>query len=251
MGLPKLWGKDKSGSQGFVFSHVKTIYYNWASKILLKTKLDEMDALIDAKIAKAMMSNQQVNDANKVPTSALTYSMGQNISKNADDIAEINGKFLPQYYVSNFDTSPNGSNMCIMTGGRTNPEGKPSGIGGNNCCVIHYGNSNYEGQLAFGFGKNAIARRNKNGSAEWSPWDYVALKSDLPTLERIHCTFFNDTSLRGEISKDIVNAAFVAPVAYNSIGVKVKQVYRTGKTIILFGESFSNTDSLDISVICY
>lgn len=91
MGLPKLWGKDKEGNRGFAFSHVKTIYYNWASKILLKTKLDEMDALIDAKIAKAMMSNQQVNDANKVPTSALAYLMSQNITKNANDISDING----------------------------------------------------------------------------------------------------------------------------------------------------------------
>lgn len=91
MGIPKLWGKDKSGNRGFVFSHVKTIYYNWASKILLKTKLDEMDALIDAKIAKAMMSNQQINDANKVPTSALAYAMQQAITENANGINAING----------------------------------------------------------------------------------------------------------------------------------------------------------------
>lgn len=88
-----------------------------------------------------------------------------------------------------------------------------------------------------------------NGS--WTEYYSFATKSDLPTLERISCKYFNETSLRGEISKDVVNALFVAPIVYNSIGVKVKQVYRTGKTIILLGESFVNTDSLDISVICY
>lgn len=91
MGIPKLWGKDKDGNRGFLFSHVKTIYYNWASKILLSTKLDEMDALIDAKIAKAMMSNQQVNSTDKVPTSALAYAMSQNIAKNTTDITALNG----------------------------------------------------------------------------------------------------------------------------------------------------------------
>lgn len=93
MGMPKLWGKDKDGNRGFLFSHVKTIYYNWASKILLSTKLDEMDALIEEKVAKAMMSNQQVNATDKIPTSALAYAMSQNITKNTNDIAEINGSF--------------------------------------------------------------------------------------------------------------------------------------------------------------
>lgn len=32
MGMSKLWGKDSAGARGFVFSHVKTIYYNWSQK---------------------------------------------------------------------------------------------------------------------------------------------------------------------------------------------------------------------------
>lgn len=101
MGMPKLWGKDKDGNRGFLFSHVKTIYYNWASKILLSTKLDEMDALIDAKIAKAMMSNQQVNSTDKVPTSALAYAMSQNIAKNTTDITAINGSLDNTTFTTN------------------------------------------------------------------------------------------------------------------------------------------------------
>lgn len=90
MGLSKLWAKDSDGSRGFVFSHVKTIYYNWAQKKLLSTKLDEIDALIDQKIAKAMMSNVQVNDQNKVPTSALAYAMQQQITENEEAITGLN-----------------------------------------------------------------------------------------------------------------------------------------------------------------
>ena len=48
MGLSKLWGKDSSGDRGFVFSHVKSIYYNWSQKKLLSTKLDEIDESISS-----------------------------------------------------------------------------------------------------------------------------------------------------------------------------------------------------------
>lgn len=48
MGLSKLWGKDSSGARGFVFSHVKSIYYNWSQKKLLSTKLDEIDKSISS-----------------------------------------------------------------------------------------------------------------------------------------------------------------------------------------------------------
>ncbi len=112
MGLPKLWGKDSDGNHGFIFSHVKTIYYNWSQKKLLKDKLDEMDTLITENadaiaqrlvtntalntalanyVSKSMMSGTQVNDANKVPNSALAYAMAQTITQNATNIESLNG----------------------------------------------------------------------------------------------------------------------------------------------------------------
>lgn len=113
MGLPKLWGKDSDGNHGFIFSHVKTIYYNWSQKKLLKDKLDEMDTLITENadaiaqrlvtntalntalanyVSKSMMSGTQVNDANKVPNSALAYAMAQTITQNATNIESLNGR---------------------------------------------------------------------------------------------------------------------------------------------------------------
>lgn len=80
----------------FAWSHVKSIYYNWATKVLLKTKLDNMDALIDAKIAKAMMTSQNVNDTNKVPTASLTYAMQQTV----DQLGT--GKIATSKIVNNF-----------------------------------------------------------------------------------------------------------------------------------------------------
>lgn len=89
--LKTAWANLQDGlGNRFSWSHVKAIFYNYAEQKLLSTKLDEMDALIDEKIAKAMMSNVQVNDQTKVPTSALAYSMSQDISQNAQDITQLN-----------------------------------------------------------------------------------------------------------------------------------------------------------------
>lgn len=81
----------------------------------LKDKLDAMDELItqnaeaiaerlvtnealnealSSYVTKAMMSNQQVNDADRVPTSALAYTMAQNIATNANNISRVNSRFV-------------------------------------------------------------------------------------------------------------------------------------------------------------
>lgn len=94
--LPTGWIKmpgDNDETKRFAWSHVKSIFYNKAANILLKDKLDEMDRIIDEKIAKALMSNVQVNDQSKVPTSALAYAMQQSITKNTQDITNLNSDF--------------------------------------------------------------------------------------------------------------------------------------------------------------
>lgn len=83
-----------TGEKLHAWSHVKSIFYNKAADILLKDKLDEMDKLIDEKIKKAMMSNVQINDQNKVPTSALAYAMQQAITKNQNDITQLNSEII-------------------------------------------------------------------------------------------------------------------------------------------------------------
>lgn len=90
--LKTAWANLQDGlGNRFSWSHVKAIFYNYAEQKLLSTKLDEMDALIDEKIAKAMMSNVQVNDQTKVPTSALAYSMNESITKLNSDSYKLSG----------------------------------------------------------------------------------------------------------------------------------------------------------------
>lgn len=99
--LPTGWIKmpgDNDETKRFAWSHVKSIFYNKAANILLKDKLDEMDKIIDEKIAKALMSNVQVNDQGKIPTSALAYAMQQSITKNGQDIAKLNSDLAVSFY---------------------------------------------------------------------------------------------------------------------------------------------------------
>lgn len=103
----------------FTWSHVKTVFYDRAKNILLKKKLDDMDALISEHadaianklmtndafntaiadyVTKAMMSSTQVNDANHVPTSSLAYAMQQAITANANAITQLNSDLKVLYY---------------------------------------------------------------------------------------------------------------------------------------------------------
>lgn len=99
--LKTAWANLQDGlGNRFSWSHVKAIFYNYAEQKLLSTKLDEMDALIDEKIAKAMMSNVQVNDQMKVPTSALAYSMNESITKLNSDLEYTVGNNFISYISS-------------------------------------------------------------------------------------------------------------------------------------------------------
>lgn len=72
--------QDTSGVLGDVGASVSTqSLIDWIADQVL-TKL----------VKKADMSNVQVNNANKVPTSALAYTMAQNITTNANNITKLN-----------------------------------------------------------------------------------------------------------------------------------------------------------------
>lgn len=116
--LPTGWIKmpgDNDETKRFAWSHVKSIFYNKAANVLLKDKLDEMDKIIDEKIAKALMSNVQVNDQSKIPTSALAYAMQQSITKNGQDIAKLNNNLKVSYgsYVPVFSWSDDNSHPIV------------------------------------------------------------------------------------------------------------------------------------------
>lgn len=125
-GWLRLPNDPKDFKERFAWSHVKSIFYDKAKNILLKKKLDDMDALISEHadaianklmtndafntaiadyVTKAMMSSTQVNDANHVPTSSLAYAMQQAITANANAITQLNSEASSHLIASGSENS--------------------------------------------------------------------------------------------------------------------------------------------------
>ena len=63
MSLSKLWAKDENGYNGFVFSHVKTIYYNCKEKILLSDFLSALTS--NGEITEVKLVDELPSDASE------------------------------------------------------------------------------------------------------------------------------------------------------------------------------------------
>ena len=176
--LPTGWIKmpgDNDETKRFAWSHVKSIFYNKAANILLKDKLDEMDKIIDEKIAKALMSNVQVNDQGKIPTSALAYAMQQSITKNGQDIAKLNSDL--GYYITSEDdfshTLIGGAAQNITLNSKITLEQY------TRILFLNYPGSNDGALLAIAPGDKIITAFRNNGVWEEKSSHFIATKSDL------------------------------------------------------------------------
>lgn len=167
--LKTAWANLQDGlGNRFSWSHVKAIFYNYAEHKLLSTKLDEMDALIDAKIAKAMMSSVQVNDESKVPTSALAYSMSQEISQNEQNIAQLNSNLW--YTASDLNNLPNEVRFFKYPTNTPNAPSLSAGVG-----IRMYYDTNFSAQIAAGYGEDPKFRASVNG--EFRAWKSFTMSS--------------------------------------------------------------------------
>lgn len=75
------------------------------------------DQAMNKLIKKAAMSNQQVNDVNKVPTSALAYSMQQAITKLNGDLDEVAFYRGTKYLQADFKLGEQGYKLQIFSDG--------------------------------------------------------------------------------------------------------------------------------------
>lgn len=67
-------------------------------------------------VTKAMMSGTQVNDGNKVPTSALAYAMQQAITQNADAITQLNSEVRTKAFTVQSLVGPKDINTIVEPG---------------------------------------------------------------------------------------------------------------------------------------
>ena len=136
-------------------------------------------------VTKAMMSNVQVNDQNRIPTSALVHTMQTSISKNAEGIAGLNNNFQYKELTNDFDLNNalgkyrTDSSIII-----TSLKNKPSEIRNSGEATIDWYPANERNTygiqiMRWTYGNtHMIFTRNKIENT-WAEWVQYVTKSDL------------------------------------------------------------------------
>ena len=198
--LPTGWIKmpgDNDETKRFAWSHVKSIFYNKAANILLKDKLDEMDKIIDEKIAKALMSNVQVNDQGKIPTSALAYAMQQSITKNGQDIAKLNNN--TDILENRINNTKRADNIEVFADGcevgltsficHAETIGLPSSSYTSGTGLVL--KRKQENVMVLLFATNTTTALKCKNEGGWRDWKEYTTKSDLKVIKKANVQFSN------------------------------------------------------------
>lgn len=182
------------------------------------TKLVTNDALTK-KLAdymlKGMMSNTNVNNTGTVPTSALMYSMFEQINNNLGNTV----KYLRTDNIDNaaetlwpkIEESSSYDFTWIPETGEGVTKGAQARV------IGFYNNSNYESQMILSYLTSApvVQREKINGS--WGNWKVFATKSDLGDLITHRKTTGN--------TSDSGNITINRPEGYSLIGAYINSVY--------------------------
>lgn len=108
-------------------------------------------------------------------TAAELNRMEGGINDCANQINKLGGSVSRVYAteVKDLDNPP----AALILNTSPDPKGFPSKLGGNSCIVIqqNFGDKTYSAQLAFGFGSDKIAIRNRRNGSNWTDWKYVTL----------------------------------------------------------------------------
>lgn len=174
-------------------------------------------------VAKSMMSNIQVNDTDKVPTSALAYAMQQAITANANGITQLNNNFQYKELTNDFDLNNalgkyrTDSSIII-----TSLKNKPSEIRNSGEATIDWYPANERNTygiqiMRWTYGNtHMIFTRNKIENT-WAEWVQYVTKSDLGDLITHRKTTGN--------TSDSGNITINRPEGYSLIGAYINSVY--------------------------
>lgn len=85
-----------------------------------QTILDDIADLQDGKVDKtSIVQNTTVNDPNKIPSSAVTYGLQQQINAQNDNLAQLSGLKVEQFYVDQFTpVNKTYANRALLITGR-------------------------------------------------------------------------------------------------------------------------------------
>lgn len=145
-------------------------------------------------VAKSMMSNIQVNDTDKVPTSALAYAMQQAITANANGITQLNNNFQYKELTNEFDLNNalgkyrTDSSVIIAS-----LKNKPSEIRNSGETTLDWypasERNTYGIQIMrWTYGNTHIIFTRNKLENTWSEWVQYVTKSDLQHYPEVYLT---------------------------------------------------------------
>lgn len=119
-----LLASDTQGILGSIGTEVslQTIIDKLAEKIMRElVSNSSLTQTLANYMTTAMMSGEQINDGNKVPTSALAFAMNQAITQNKNAITQLNSDLYPTEVVDikNFADSIKSGVSCFLTNSNT------------------------------------------------------------------------------------------------------------------------------------
>ncbi len=119
-----LLASDTQGILGSIGTEVslQTIIDKLAEKIMRElVSNSSLTQTLANYMTTAMMSGEQINDGNKVPTSALAFAMNQAITQNKNAITQLNSELYPTEIVDikKFADSIKSGVSCFLTNSNT------------------------------------------------------------------------------------------------------------------------------------
>lgn len=127
-------------------------------------------------------------------TNAVISNLQTNNQTVLGAINEVNGS-LPAVGIYDLDNPPKKMIFSAMTGS-TNLPNNFSGANAVTVIQMNLGNDSYDSMIAFTFAVDKIAIRRKNGTKNWSKWEYFNTAEILSNL-----TTTNKSSLVGAINE--------------------------------------------------
>lgn len=207
---------------------------------------ESLTQILASYVTKAMMSNVQVNDQNRVPTSALVNTMQTSINRNAESITQLNNN------LRNVNTALNGSLLDyaknVSTFENVSTGGDTADLPNNNAryCVaniMHRVNSwfiSIEGR------DNRLYTNYNNGN-NWTGWQATALKSDLDkgqfvvkVEENIQKVITSQSDIvRGTLPSQMKDCAYAA-VGFSEVIDNELSIVVDGNSIIVSPKKTNN-----------
>lgn len=176
------------------------------------------------KLTNAVISNLQTN--NKTVLGAIN---------------EVNGS-LPAVGIYDLDNPPK-KMIFSARAGSTNLPNDFSGANAVTVIQMNLGNDSYDSMIAFTFAVDKIAIRRKNGTKNWSKWEYFNTAEILSNL-----TTTNKSSLVGAIN-ELNSKVFIKTQNLSTFSINIKLDKNTYTSFIMYGATSQNNGFMYIVFI--